>query len=150
MAIAYKHPTTGETVQREPWRWTAVYNDGSRLNQFEVSAENGAVYHQSGEIDKDRLTELQLQHDRYPTVTLAVPQGAKPVCLYRNRTMQELLHNPDGSQTLQREWKVRIWICGYKFNDHYCLVFADEYGHIVVSDQYELFLDKALPEVVNG
>lgn len=132
MAIAYKHPKTGEVVAREPWRWTAVYNDDTRLNQFEVSAQNGAVYHQSGEIDKDRLVELKLEHDRYNGVTFNVPAGAKPVCLYRNRVMHELLHNDDGSTTLQREWNIRIWVCGYKHGDHYCLAFADEYGHIVI------------------
>lgn len=147
MAIRYVHPATQETTTKEPWYWVAIYDDGTQLEQFEVSHEH-AIFHRSGEIDAEKLIELQLRHNTYPPITIAVPKGAKPVHLYRHRWVNEEVITETGEH-LNRQWRTKIWIIGFKRDGHYCLVFVDDNNHTLVSDDYDTFLDKALPEGVS-
>lgn len=147
MAINYIHPATQETTTKEPWYWVAVYRDGSTLSQFEVS--NGtAIFHRSGEIDASQLIELRLCHDTMPGIAIAVPEGAKPVHLYRHRRITEELIAPDGAEHLNREWRTKIWIIGFKHDSRYWLAYVDEYGHVMFSSDYHMFLNTALPEEI--
>lgn len=146
MAINYIHPSTNEAVAREPWRWVALYNDGTLLSQFEVGA-NGAIFHQSKEIDASKLIELQFQHDTYATISIAIPEGAKPVHLYRHKWITEEITDEHGEH-FNREWRIKIWVLGFDLHGSYWRVYVDEYGHIVFSSDRELFLNQAMPQGV--
>lgn len=148
MAISYLYPPTGETTEKEPWRWVAVYNDKTELQQFEVS-EKGAIFHRSSEIDATKLDELQLQHDSYQTITVKVPAEAEVVHFYRHRTVQELLNQGDEGESLQREWKFKIWCIGFRIKQQYWLVFVDEYGKTVYTNDKQLFAAKLAPPGLN-
>lgn len=151
MAISYKHPESGDTVARELWRWKAVYNDGSILDQFEVG-KDGAIFHRSSEIEADKLDELQLVCDIFPTITFKVPDGATPVHFYRHKWVVETFPDPDrpeGSDAmLNREWRVKIWCIGFRIDKTYWLAYTDEYNHTVISSDKNAFIDKAVPEMV--
>ena len=142
--INYLHPDTGETTNKEPWRWAAVYKDSSQLDQFEVS--NGvATFHRFAEIDTKQVTEFMLVHDNFSPITFQIPDKAQLVHFYRHRTIQELLMDGDGESSLQREWKVKVWVIGFKLAKQYWLAYADESGHVLISNDHETYLNKALP-----
>lgn len=147
MAIAYIHPSSGDTVEREAWRWVALYDDGTKLEQFEVSGGK-AVFHQSNEIDDTKLIELHLIHDMLPEIVIAFPKGAQPIHLYRHQRINEEFIDPETGEHLNREWRVKIWCIGFKLDGNYWLAYTDDSGHTVFSNDRELFLDKALPEGV--
>ena len=144
MAITYTHPATGETTTKEPWRWVAVYDDGSQLEQFDT-AYGTPIFHRFAEIDTKRVAEFMLIHNNFSPIVFQIPEGAKLVHFYRHRTIQELLYDGDGESSLQREWKVKVWVIGFKVSKQYCLAYADESGHVLISNDHETYLNKALP-----
>lgn len=149
MAITYIHPETNEPVAKEIWRWVASYNDGSQLEQFEIK-DNKPVFHQSKEIDAARLVELQLVHDTYPAITFQVPQGATPVHFYRHKWVVEEWTDENTGEHMNREWKTKIWCIGFRLTTkegkQYWLAYVDEYNHMIITNDINAFLERALPE----
>jgi hypothetical protein len=78
MAIAYIHPETGDQVAKEPWRWLAIYTDGTTLSQFEVK-DGRAIFRRFAEIDRDRLAILRMENDHLNSIDVLIPAGAKPI-----------------------------------------------------------------------
>lgn len=138
MAISYTRQDTGDIVDKEPWVWVAHYNDGTRLEQFEVSAK-GAFFHTSAEIDAQRLVQLQLIHDTYTNITVRVPEGATPVHFYRNRHTVEEFTDEQG-QLQMRSYDNRLYIVGFRLNGLYWLVYTDKYGNTLYSNDDKLYV----------
>lgn len=59
--MPYKFNDNGKLIDIAPetWRWIAVYDDGSQLNQFEEGTPYG-VFHQFKEIDQNRLVQFRM------------------------------------------------------------------------------------------
>lgn len=144
MAINYVHPETGETTPKEPWRWVATYKDGSQLEQFDT-AHGTPIFHRFAEIDNDQVVEFSLLNDNFSPVVFQVPDKAQVVHFYRHRTIQELVRGDDGQDSLQREWKIKIWVIGFKIGKQYWLAYVDEQGHVLISNDRETYLNKAIP-----
>jgi hypothetical protein len=137
MAILYTYPPTGETTDKEPWFWRVNYNDGTQLEQFEVSTA-GAIFHRSSEIDASKIQTLQLVHATYPVITVAVPAGATPVHFYRHRQEVEEYTDENG-ELAQRTWHYKIWVIGYRIDKQFWLVYTDEQNNTVYSGDDRLF-----------
>jgi hypothetical protein len=120
MAIAYIDPATNGPVEREPWRWVAIYNDGSRLDQFEVMPGK-AVFHKFADIDKDKVSQFRLEHDTQAPIIIRPPKGAKLVHAYTTAVKQEL--------TADGEYQVTNTYRGYKF------------GYVLDGNDYGIFID---------
>jgi hypothetical protein len=152
MAISYIYPANGEPVTREPWVWVAFFDDGTKLEQFELSS-NGPIFHRSSEISEHsgRLTELHFEHPTYSRINIVVPENADPVHFYRHRNVHEVFPDPDrpegSDDMLSREWKTKIWVLGFRIGKQFWLAYADEYGTIVYSADDQLFRDKLLDKV---
>lgn len=140
MAINYIRPDTGEKVQREPWAWIAHYNDGTTLEQFEVT-QAGATFHSSTEIDSDRCVKLQLLNPLYPAITVIVPPSAVPVHFYRNSHLNEYFKDEKGEEKV-RTWDVRHYVIGFKQDGKYWLVFTDEQNSTVFTNDDKLYLEQ--------
>lgn len=147
MAINYIHPQTGESVEKEPYFWTACYSDGTYLDQYELSA-SGAVFHQSTEIDMAKITELRVYHKdgNGPSFTIDMPTGAKPLVFYRHRIIHEQFKDSNGEE-FSREWKRKLWCYGFQQDKRTWIVYADELGNLVFSSDIDLFRDKLSNEL---
>lgn len=142
MAIAYKYPPTGEIVEKEPWRWVAVFKDGSSLEQFEVK-DGQAIFHQfRGEIlPRGDLDIFKLIHDSYPEVAVKIPAGAEAVHFYRHREVHELLDQGAETEQVTRRWKLKTWCIGFRIDKTYWLVFVDDLGKAIYTNDKNMFLD---------
>lgn len=138
MAIAYKYPETGEIVTREQWRWVAFYNDGTKLEQFEIS-NGSAIFHRFAEIDTDKLCKLELVHDTCRPVVVFIPSGAKPIHFYRHRIINsEIIDNVTGEK-MNREEKLKFYCIGFEIDGNAFLVFVDEFGAIELTNDKDHF-----------
>lgn len=120
MAIKYLHKETGETVNKELWRWCAVYEDGTKLDQFEVTAD-GAFFHRFAEIDQSRLAHFYLEHNDYPRIEVEVPEGGSIVHFYRNDIL---------NAGTPAEERVRRWCIGYRKDKELVFMAAHDNGQI--------------------
>lgn len=144
MAISYTHPATQETTTKELWSWVALYNNGTQLEQFELS-DKGAIFHRSAEIEASKLIELQFIHATHPAITIAVPPEATPVHFYRHKWVIEQFIDTDTMEHLNREWRIKIWCLGFRIKSTYWLAFTDEYNHTIFTSDKEMFINRALP-----
>jgi hypothetical protein len=142
MAIKYIHPLTNEAVQRETWRWVALYNDGTTLEQFAVE-DRGAVFHQSPEIDTSKLQSLELVHDIYPKLTIDFPAGAEVVFFYRRTTAQDILHGVTPAEdTITRTRKYKRTFIGFRKGTDYWLVSVDDYNNVIFTSDKNMFKEE--------
>lgn len=142
MAITYINITTGERVEKEPWCWQAVFSSGYVMNQFEViNARSGVhpIFTPFAETLKrvnDPLECLRLLNDHQPPVEVRIPQGAKPIHLYKNA----IIHHEqklESGETRTWEEKVRWYIIGYQLGKlKVGLVVTDE-GRTILTDDID-------------
>lgn len=70
-----------EQVERETWRWVAVYRDGTELHQFDDAT---GEFHQFSEIDQSRLGVFRMVHDELRPVAIPFePTSMKLIHFYR-------------------------------------------------------------------
>ena len=71
-----------ETVELERWIWTAIYQDGTQLKQF----DDDGRFHQFREIDQTRLNAFVMStpDESHPPVILKFEPGYKLIHFYRN------------------------------------------------------------------
>ena len=93
-----------ENVQREKWRWIAIYDDGSELRQFD---EATGLFHQLQEIEQAKLHIFKMVSDENPIgfQVLFNPMEMKLIHLYRNIVFDYMSKNPT---------KVKLYIFGYE------------------------------------
>ncbi len=120
MAIAYKHPATGEPVERERWRWIVQYNDGTRLEQFEVK-DGKATFRPFSDIDQEQVKIFSLVHDTYRPVKMYPPKGAKLLHCYVNGQYNVPLDDGEHTSVI----KERGYKLGYFIDKHFSGVLID-------------------------
>lgn len=93
-----------EEVQREKWRWIAMYNDGSELRQFDDAT---GLFHQLKEIEQSKLHIFKMVSDENPRgfQLLFNPMEMKLVHLYRNIVLDYMGKNPT---------RLKLYIFGYE------------------------------------
>lgn len=88
---AYKFVRDGvpESVQPERWGWIALYNDGTRLEQFEVFDWETGVFHQFKEIDQSKLDAFVMENLENPALsyTIHFAPGMRLIHYYRNTVL---------------------------------------------------------------
>lgn len=97
-------------VEREAWRWVAVYTDGTELHQFD---ELVRMFHRFQEIDQSKLKEFRMVSDAIPTGHRMSfdPATMQLVHFYRNQVKQEIDHQ---GEPTGEEIKVRLYCYGAK------------------------------------
>ncbi len=95
-----------ETVQREKWRWVAIYNDGSEVRQFD---EATGRFHQFKEIDQSKLKTFRMISDKNPIgfYLLFQPEHMKLIHFYRN-----VVFNYESKDRT----KIKLYVFGYEEN----------------------------------
>lgn len=137
MAITYIYEPTGEKVDKVDWRWVAVYNDGTVLEQYELR-DGQAFFHRFAEIDQSKLADFLMVHDTLATVTLRFdPATMKLIHFYRNQILHVRLH--DGIHQEQR--KERLYYFGYEQDGVKHLTGLLPNGKIIVSNDPDHFVE---------
>lgn len=139
MAIKYIYPPTGEATDKEPWFWRANYNDGTKLEQFEVSPGT-AIFHRFAEVDANKLQSLTLEHNTYSPITIVFDPEAQPVHFYRHREIIEEITDNNG-QKINRTSHRKIWCIGFRKGSLYWLAFVDDTGKSTFTNDRNLFLE---------
>lgn len=134
MAIQYIHPETGDLVNKEQWRWVAVYLDGTQLEQFELKEGGKAIFHRFAEIEQDKLHLFKMVHDTLPPVMLVIPKGAKLIHKYRNFIMNvQLLNQADYVE--QR--KERFYLIGYELDGKLTGAVITHQNELILTDDFD-------------
>jgi hypothetical protein len=96
----YREGSGNEKVELEQWVWTAIYLDGSQLQQFDDEGR----FHQFKEIDQTRLNAFVMStpDGSHPAITLKFEPWFKLIHFYRNIWLQ------DGAI------KIRLYCFGYE------------------------------------
>lgn len=96
-----------EDVLPELWRWEAVYNDKTRLKQF----DGEGIFHQIREIDQSKLAVLRVYSPQYTNTfsLLFDPRYMKLIYFYRNTVL---------NATTSDEIKIKTYCFGYENNVH--------------------------------
>lgn len=108
-----KNPDTGEEtiedVVLRRWVWTATYEDGTELHQY----DDDGTFHQMGEIDQKRLRFFTLYRSDNPQKRIDMPitAGMKVFLTYKNVKAYYL------------ENEVMVYCLGYKNGPHRSFVF---------------------------
>ncbi len=95
-----------ENVQREKWRWIAIYDDGSELRQFDEATSR---FHQFKEIDQAKLKTFRMISDKNPIgfYLLFRPKEMKLIHFYRN-----VVFNYESKDRT----KIKLYVFGYEEN----------------------------------
>lgn len=92
-------------VEREHWRWVAVYSDGKKLYQFDDRVQ---MFHQFQEINQEKLVEFRMVSDAIPDGHRMAfdPETMKLVHFYRNRRTQQVDYKgePTGEEKRERHY----------------------------------------------
>jgi len=132
MAIIYKYPPTGEPVTKEPWRWVAVFKDGSKLEQFELK-DGQAIFHKFSEINPAQVSEFRLENDNQSPVILFPPEGSKLIHFYKIRRAQHLTDDKE----FQYQETYKGFCIGYEINGRTVGAFVDHNNTIYPVDNFE-------------
>lgn len=126
----YIHDGVEEIVYAERWGWSALFEDGSELKQFDESG----VFHRVGEIDQEKLVLITLyklsDHTHY--ISVKWEKGMRLVHGYR----QHIRHYDDG-----RTEKTTIYRFGYKRAGRFWLNYVMPDDSIVLSDDIDPVFD---------
>lgn len=108
MTTYYFKPEGSDTpvpVEPEVWKWTASYNDGTSLHQFD---DRDMSVHQFREIDQDRLVSFTMSSDTAKPITYLFQPGMKLIHFYRNIRLN--VGEPN-------EVFIRLFCFGYQTSD---------------------------------
>ena len=110
---------TDESVDIERWCWGVIYDDGSELHQFGTDG----VFHQTGEIDQDRLAMFCMYKPGDPKKRIDMPfqKGMRLIHKYKN------------VKPFYLDDFVRVYCFGYKQGDQHHFVFILPDDRIIVS-----------------
>lgn len=121
----YTYPATGETVEREPWRWVAVYADGTTLEQF----DNIGTFHRFAEIDQSKVTTFKMVHDSLPAVVLLMPEGCDKLIHFYRKGRLDYMGEGGGTP-------FRMYCFGYEKAgiNHYYVIAPDD--SVIATDDF--------------
>lgn len=93
-----------EEVQREKWRWIAIFNDETKLKQFD---EKTGVFHQFKEIDQSKLHVFKMVSDENPKgyQILFNPSEMRLIHFYRRAVLNYMSKTPT---------RITLYIFGYE------------------------------------
>jgi hypothetical protein len=132
MAIQYIHQPTGDIVQREIWRWVAIYADGSALRQFEL-ADGRAIFHKFAEIETDKLFIFRLEHDTEQPIDVLIPHAAKPIHYYKHTIARHEQRHESG-QSITWEDRIKWYVIGYELDGRKSLIVVTDKNEKILTD----------------
>lgn len=137
MAILYKHANTGEAVEKEPWRWRAIYVSGDERTQFEITDDGPLFRPFSMALAKgEPMVALRLESDHQPYVEVAIPAGAKPIHMYKNSVIHHEQTLEDGEVRVWEE-RVRWYVIGYERPGCKAGIAITDAGRVVLTEDLD-------------
>jgi hypothetical protein len=122
----YIHEQSGAEVEGELYRWVAIYEDGTTLQQFD---DADGKFHQFGEIDQSKLHVFQMVGEGKTYTIVFDPSSMKLIHKYRHITLNALTED---------EVNMKWYLFGYekKVGGHNekTLMVLTHTGELVITD----------------
>jgi hypothetical protein len=119
-----RYTFNGEPVQLEQWRWTAVFQDGTILEQFD---ESTGLFHQFKEIDQSKLATFHMSDGINKYTLLFNPDAMKLIHYYKKYHL-----DVGGTDT-----KLTLYVFGYEVKGHKVLNVITPTGEVITTDSVE-------------